>query len=309
MSYIGIDIGGTNTKLGLVSNDGVVLSKNSLVTNKDFSAMIDALTSACKEFIKESKDKVLGIGIGCPGLINSSSGVVEYSCNIGWEGVSLKEALENKLNIEVRLSNDANVATLGETIYGAGVGHSNVIMLTLGTGVGGGIVVNKHIYDGNHGAGAELGHMVISMDGKKCSCGMCGCLETYASAKAFLKDTKEAMMLDSSSLMWQECGGDISKVNIFTAFNCATDKTAKNVVDNYIKYLGIGVLNYCNIFRPEVVILGGGMSHVGKPLLEKLEHYIKKNNYGYKRSPKVDIKLATLENDAGIVGGRALFME
>ena len=309
MSYIGIDIGGTNTKYGLVSNSGQVLVSGSIPTNLEFDKLIDSLVKVCKDLVAESKDKVLGIGVGCPGIVNSLLGIVEYSCNLNWNNVPLRDALQSKLGIETRIANDANIATLGETLYGAGVGFNNAIMLTLGTGVGGGIIIDKHIYDGNHGAGAELGHMVIEVDGKKCGCGMNGCLEAYASAKAFLLDTKHAMKEDSNSAMWKECDGDINKVNIFTAFNCGNDKTAKKVVDNYIKYLSYGILNYCNIFRPEVVILGGGMSHVGAPLLDAVIDFVKKNNYGYKCSPSVEIKLATLENSAGIVGGRALFEE
>ena len=309
MSYIGIDIGGTNTKFGLVSNNGEVLSSESIPTNPVFEELIDSLVGVCQDMVATSKDKVKGIGIGCPGIVNGLLGIVEYSCNLNWNNVPLRDALQSKLGIETRIANDANIATLGETLYGAGKGYSNAIMLTLGTGVGGGIIIDKHIYDGNHGAGAELGHMVIELGGKKCGCGMHGCLEAYASAKAFLHETKNAMKENPKSTMWQECGGDISKVNIFTAFNCYKDKTAKKVVDDYIQYLSTGVLNYCNIFRSEVVILGGGMSYIGSPLLDQIVSYVKKNNYGYKCSPMVEIKLATLENNAGIVGGRALFEE
>lgn len=308
MSYIGIDIGGTNTKYGLVSNNGDVLVSKQIPTDHDFDTLIDNLVIECKALVSEAKDEVLGIGVGCPGIVNSSSGVVEYSCNLEWEYVPLGEALESRLGIKVRVSNDANIATLGETIYGAGAGYNNAIMLTLGTGVGGGIIIDKHIYDGNHGAGAELGHMVVEVDGKKCGCGMKGCLEAYASARAFIRATVDAMTSNPESKLYKECNGESKNVTIFTPFEVA-DSVSKKVIDEYIKYLGHGILNYCNIFRPEVVILGGGMSHVGEPLLSRLRAFIEKHNYGYKHSPSVEIRLATLENSAGIVGGRALFLE
>ena len=310
MSYIGLDIGGTNIKYGLIADDGQIICKGTIPTLTSLDDCVDSILHICEGLLAENLDSIRGIGIGCPGIINSSEGVVEYSCNLKWEDVPLAKIIEDKLGIPVRIGNDATVATLGETLYGAGKGYKDAIMLTLGTGVGGGIIIDKKMYDGNKGAGGELGHMVIRMDGKPCGCGMKGCLEAYASAPTFLRAVRKAMREHPESRMWDVCAGDIKNVGIFTPFNCIdTDAYAKEIVDKYVKYLGTGIINYCNIFRPEIVMLGGGVSNVGEPLISRLVAYCESLDYGYKHSPKVVIKLAELKNDAGIVGGRALFGE
>ena len=184
-------------------------------------------------------------------------------------------------------------------------------MLTLGTGIGGGIVINKKLYEGHAGMAGELGHIVMVKGGIKCGCGRYGCFEQYASATALIRQTKEAMLNDNTSIMWNYANGDIENVNGITAFACAKkgDKTANIVVDNYVSYLSEGILDYCNIFRPEMVILGGGISKEGEYLTDKIKDYLEKFAYGYKGTPKSEIVTAKLKNGAGIVGAASLIAE
>ena len=208
------------------------------------------------------------------------------------------------LDIPVALANDADVATLAEVVYGSAKEYNNAVMFTLGTGVGGGVVINNKLYFGNGGKGAELGHATLIMDGLDCTCGRKGCIECYVSATALIRQTKDQMLNDKDSLMWDFVSGDINAVDGRTAFECAKkgDNSAIKVQDNYIKYLGESMLNMFNIFRPDVFILGGGVSAQGKYLIDKLTKYCEDRNYGYKFSPKVKIVTASLGNDAGIIG-------
>ena len=210
----------------------------------------------------------------------------------------------------VRLTNDANAASLGEAKYGAGKSYETIIMLTLGTGVGGGIIINGKLFEGNEGKGAELGHSVIVVDGEQCTCGRKGCLETYASATALIRETKKAMRLNKRSLMWKVCP-DIDLVGGKVPFEAAKqgDKVAIDVLDNYIKYLGEGILNFCNIFRPNVVVLSGGIANAGDYLFDRVNKYVKDRNYGYKMTPEVKVVPAQLGYDSGKIGAAALFFE
>ena len=205
--------------------------------------------------------------------------------------------MEKGTGLPVRITNDANAATFGEAKFGAGKDYKNIIMLTLGTGVGGGIVANGELYEGNQGKGAEMGHRR-------------GCLETYASATALIRDTKLAMEKDKASLMWEEAD-KLGKVDGRVAFNAERrgDKTAHEVVENYIKYLSEGILNFANIFRPEAVILSGGIANEGDYLTKRLDAYCAKENYGYKGTPKFEILVSKLGYDSGKIGAAALFFK
>jgi glucokinase len=183
-------------------------------------------------------------------------------------------------------------------------------MLTLGTGVGGGIIINGKLFEGNEGKGAELGHSVIVVDGEQCTCGRKGCLETYASATALIRETKKAMQLNKRSLLWKVCP-DIDLVGGKVPFDAAKqgDPTAIKVLDNYIKYLGEGILNFCNIFRPNVIVLSGGIANAGDYLFDRVNNYVRERNYGYKMTPEVKIVPAELGYDSGKIGAAALFFE
>ncbi len=317
MAIIGIDIGGMSIKLGIISKNGEVLDKTNFpVDYKKYNSeeVISMMSEYIVKLLEKNNFKVSdleGIGIGCPGAINTPKGTVDYANNLGWVNVPLTDKLNAIFKVPVYVSNDANVAALGEAIYGAGKNYATSIMITLGTGVGGGIVIDHHLFEGHEGKGAELGHMVIRTNGEQCSCGRKGCFEAYASATALIKQTKEAMKKNPNSKMWELVKSNIDNTNGKTAFEAMKlgDKSAKEVVDQYIYYLGEGLLNICNIFRPEAILLGGGVSAQKEFLTKPLVDYLEEHFYGYKQSPKVDILIATLGNDAGIVGAATLVIQ
>ena len=216
--------------------------------------------------------------------------------------------MKEKLDTKIIISNDANVAALGEVIYGCAKGYKTCVMFTLGTGVGGGIIIDGKLFEGNESKGAELGHTTLILDGEPCGCGRRGCIEAYVSATALINQTKKAMNSDKNSKMWDFVGEDIENVDGRTAFESAKlgDKTACDVRDTYVKYLAESMMSMFNIFRPEAFILGGGVSAQGDYLIDRVKEYCEKFDYGYKAAPIPEILVATLGNDAGIIGAAAL---
>ena len=314
MIAIGIDIGGMSIKGAAVDSNGRVYEKFSMpfIKGEPGEETIRKLAETVKEYIAANglENKIAGIGLGSPGTLDVKNGVVNYANNLGWENLHVADIFHEILPYPVRLTNDANAASLGEAKFGAGKSYDNIIMLTLGTGVGGGIIINGKLYEGNEGKGAELGHSVIVVDGEQCTCGRKGCLETYASATALIRETKKAMHSNKRSLMWKVCP-DIDLVGGKVPFEAAKqgDKIAIDVLDNYIKYLGEGILNFCNIFRPNVVVLSGGIANAGDYLFDRVNQYIKDRNYGYKMTPEVKVVPAELGYDSGKIGAAALFFE
>ena len=314
MIAIGIDIGGMSIKGAAVDSNGRVYEKFSMpfIKGEPGEETIRKLAEIVKEYIAANglENKIAGIGLGSPGTLDIKNGVVNYANNLGWENLHVADIFHEILPYPVRLTNDANAASLGEAKYGAGKSYENIIMLTLGTGVGGGIIINGKLYEGNEGKGAELGHSVIVVDGEQCTCGRKGCLETYASATALIRETKKAMHSNRRSLMWKVCP-DIDLVGGKVPFEAAKqgDKVAIDVLDNYIKYLGEGILNFCNIFRPNVVVLSGGIANAGDYLFDRVNKYIADRNYGYKMTPEVKVVPAELGYDSGKIGAAALFFE
>ena len=314
MIAIGVDIGGTFIKGAAVNSNGKVFDMFSipLKKNLDGESVIKEVAETIKDVLAQNslQDKVAGIGIGCPGTLDVDNGVVNYSNNLGWEKLQIADIFSKILPYPVKLINDANAAALGEAKFGAGKSHSTVIMLTLGTGVGGGIIIDGKLFDGNEGKGGELGHTVIVVDGEECTCGRKGCLEAYASATALIRETKKEMNLNKNSLMWSICP-NIDVVDGKVPFTAAKkgDDSANKVIDNYVKYLGEGILNFCNIFRPNVIVLSGGVANAGEFLFNKLNRYVKERFYGYKFTPEVKIVPAELGYDAGKIGAAALFFK
>ncbi len=311
MYCIGVDIGGMSVKVGVVDRDGNIVKKDRVVTDVKGGhfKIIDDIAKLIQSMVDVKDREFLGIGIGCPGAINSATGTVDRAYNLEWESVPLAELLARYINKPIKVSNDANVAALGEATFGVGRMYSDTIFLTLGTGVGGGIVIDNKLYEGNESKGGELGHMVIELGGEKCTCGRRGCLEAYCSATALIRDTKKMMERDRNSLMWKY-SPTLDEVDGKTAFECSKqgDGAACAVVDNYVKYLGEGMLNFANIFRPQAIILGGGVCAQGDYLIYKLKDYCKDRNYGFFGTPRFDILTAQLGNDAGIVGAAALIL-
>ena len=316
MYALGIDVGGTSIKWGLVDENGKVYKTDFMETLKgeDQNVTIVKLGNRINEYLKTCGvdiSEIKGIGMGIPGSINPTEGVVMYSNNLGWGDLQIVKILENMVGLPVKITNDANAATLGEVKFGAGRRYSSAIMLTLGTGVGGGIVLDGKLVEGNKGGGGELGHMVVDANSKiQCTCGRMGCLEVYASATGLIRMTKEAMLEDRGSKLWDIVDHEIDKVNGKTAWDGLDlgDETAKKVVNQYIFYLGEGILNYCNIFRPEVIILGGGIAKQGKRLTDMLTTFCKERHYGYQRTPAVDIIVAELGYETGIIGAASLIL-
>ncbi|MCQ2387691.1 MAG: ROK family protein, partial [Clostridia bacterium] len=275
MYCIGVDIGGMSVKVGLVNEKGKIIQKNVMKTAPTFKEVVKNISIQINELLSKNKLKIndiLGIGIGSPGIIDSKNGVIKSANNLHWENKNIFKELKKYFNTKICISNDANVATLAEAKFGSAKGANTCVMFTIGTGIGGGIILNKKLYEGGFSMGAELGHTTIVANGKKCSCGKKGCLEVYASATALISQTKSAMKKNKKSLMWKYVKNDINKVDGKTSFECAklNDKTAKEVVDKYIMYLSEGVLSMLNIFRPDVFILGGGISAQGKYLIDKV---------------------------------------
>ena len=311
MIAIGIDIGGTSIKGAAVYDDGRMLDVFSLpvVREDPGEVTVNKLIDVVEKYIEEKgiAKEIVGIGFGIPGLLDIENGVVVFSNNLKWENLPIAELFQKRLPYKVRIANDANVAAFGEAKFGAGKGVPYVVMLTLGTGVGGGIVLDGKLYEGNEGKGAEMGHIVMEFDGRQCSCGRKGCLEAYASATALIRDTKEAMEKHPESLMHQ-AAADLGKVDGRVAFIAARkgDKVALEVVEQYVYFLSEGILNYCNIFRPNVVILSGGIANEGDYLFDKINNYLKVHQYGYPRSPVVKVVPAKLGYDSGKIGAASL---
>ena len=314
MIAIGIDIGGTSIKGAAVDSNGRVYEKFTMpfIKGEPGEITIRKLAEIVKEYIyaQSLEKKIVGIGIGSPGTLDIKNGIVNYANNLGWNELHVADIMHETLPYPIRLTNDANAASLGEAKFGAGKAYETIIMLTLGTGVGGGIIINGKLFEGNEGKGGELGHTVIVADGEPCTCGRNGCLEAYASATALIRETKKAMKLNKRSLMWKICP-DVDMVGGKVSFEAAKngDEAAIKVIDNYVKYLGEGILNFCNIFRPNVIVLSGGVANAGPFLFDKLNEYIKERNYGYKSTPEVKVVPAELGYDSGKIGAAALFFD
>ena len=308
MAILGIDIGGTSIKGGLVYRYGQVDKLFSLPIDKSLSQdeQIKALINIIKETYNDNEFD--GIGLGIPGAIDGTLGVVMYSNNLKWEnleiGRMLKHAFPGK---KVAMTNDANAAALGEAKFGSAKNEQNVVMITLGTGVGGGIIINGKLYEGNHGRGAELGHQVIVLDGILCSCGRKGCFEQYASATALINQAKEAIKENPEcKLAFNAKNGEEVNGKLIFETAKAGCSTAQKVVDNYVKYLSEGLINICNVFRPSSIVLSGGIANQGDYLINKVVAYLEKEHYGYLPEFKVNIKIASLGYNSGIIGAASL---
>lgn len=308
---VGIDVGGTTVKGVLVDADGNIYAKNETDSCRsggcDLTDKIVGLIELLLSSTTDSRGKISGVGIGCPGIIDGRGGMVVFAGNLNLRNYPLADAVRGKTGVPVRLTNDANAAAFGEKIFGVGKNYKDVVMITLGTGVGSGIVIDGKLYEGSRTSGAELGHMTIVEDGRRCSCGRRGCFETYASATALMSDVRSAMFANRNSLLWKKV--DPEKVDCRVVFDLAeADNTAKNVVDDYIRHVACGITNIANIFRPEAVIIGGGISGQGDRLVKPLQNYLDCNILGGNKYAPVKILAATLKNGAGALGAAALFL-
>lgn len=313
MYRLGIDLGGTNIATGVVDENFKIIGSGKVKTNAPRPAeeIVDDMVKSALMAVKDANltiNDIDSIGVGTPGSVVQTTGVVTYSNNLGFYNLPLAEMLEKKLGKKVYIENDANAATYGEYIAGAGKGAENFVAITLGTGVGGGIIIGGKIYSGSNFAGGELGHTVIQMNGEACTCGRNGCFEAYASATALIRQTKQAMIKFPNSKMWEICNKDINSVSGRTAFDGARsgDEAAIGVVNDYINYLSVGISNIINTFQPDVFCVGGGISNEGEYLMAPIRKLVKGENYARNMEKNTEIKAATLGNDAGIIGAAYL---
>lgn len=309
--YIGIDLGGMSAK-GSILYNGLLGEICTCPTGKEVTAQhtVDDLADLVGNIFTRAaikKSEIAGVGIGSPGIVDSANGVVVRWENFGWKDVPLARMLQERIGLPMTVLNDANAATLGEYGYGAAKKYNSAVMLTLGTGVGSGIVINGKIFTGNKGAGGEIGHEVIRIGGEKCTCGRRGCLERYASTAALIRQAKVVMGRNPKSVLWQLCDGKSELLNGKMLFEATrqNDVTAKRVLKKYIAYVAEGVVNAINAFRPQAVIIGGGISVQEELLIQPLRKQV--NKYVGEFAP-VEVVGAKLGNAAGIYGA-AMFAE
>lgn len=314
MYYLGIDLGGMSIKAGLCDEEGNILVQESCPTvrDEDGDRITKDMAALCLRVLEKGgvrPEELEYAGIASPGTNDSERGVIVYACTLPFLHYPIAEKLSALTGIKkIYIDNDANAAAKGEATFGAAKGYKDSVFLTIGTGVGGGIIVDGKILSGFNFAGAELGHTVIIHNGKPCTCGRKGCLECYASATALMEQTREKMEQRKDSLMWKLCDGKIENVDGRTAFdaNRAGDEAAKEVVDTYIGYLACGVTNFINVFQPEVFSIGGGISNEKEGLLEPLKKIVEVEQYSRNSDKKTIIKIAELGNRAGIIGAASL---
>ena len=306
--YIGIDLGGTNIVAGVVNENYQILTKASVKTNlprpeQEIAADMAAVARQAAEEAGLSLDQIEWVGVGTPGIANSATGIIEYSNNLGFCNTPMVQYLEEALGRPAFIENDANAAAYGEYVAGAAKGAKHAVCITLGTGVGSGIIIDGKIYCGSNFGGAEIGHTVIDVNGPMCSCGRKGCFEVFSSATGLIRMTKEALAAHPESAMKDE-----ERITGRTAFNYmrAGDETAKQVVDDYIRYLAAGITNTINIFQPDVLCIGGGVCNEGDPLLLPMKEIVKKEVYTRNSPKNTEIVIAKLGNDAGIIGAAFL---
>ena len=314
MVKLGIDLGGTNIKAGVVDENKNIIGKASVKTDlpRPAEEIADSIREVALLALGEARktlDDVSSVGIGTPGAVNAE-GVVEFSSNLGFLNTPLRELVEERIGKPTFIENDANCAALGEQTAGSGNGVPDFVAVTLGTGVGGGVILGGKLLNGINGAAGEIGHMVLEMNGIPCPCGRKGCFEQYASASALVRQTQAAMEQDrdKTSLLWELAEGDPENVNGFVIFNAARagDERALQVVEQYTTYLAEGIANLVNIFQPDILCVGGGISKEGEFLMAPVRRKVEELRYTKHSNKQTAICAATLGNDAGIIGAALL---
>ncbi len=311
--YIGIDIGGTNIACGIVNEKCEIIARSKVKTNapRPYGEILADIVRAARLACDEAgidPGSVDSVGIGCPGTCNQQTGVVEYSNNLGFVNVPLRTDVEKALGVKTFLGNDADAAAYGEYCAGAAKGAENAVVITLGTGVGSGIIIGGKIYSGSNFAGGEIGHTVISVGGRACTCGRKGCFETYSSATGLVNTTKEYAARYPDSLMAKliEQDGRVSARTAYTAMKQG-DEAGRLVTEEYVKYLAVGITNVINVFQPDVLCIGGGVCNEGDTLLVPLKKLVAEQVYTKNSAKNAEIVICSLGNDAGIIGAAMLF--
>ncbi|MBE5768373.1 MAG: ROK family protein [Clostridiales bacterium] len=312
MLNVGIDIGGTGIQLGLVNEKGEIVQRGGIVTRTDipFSQQIEALAKCVLETIEKggyTLDDITAIGAGIPGVADPATGRIPFCTNLGWKDVDFKGEMRKHIDKPVFIDNDATVAGLAENVAGVSAGAASSVFLTLGTGVGGAIVLGGKVWSGHHGVGSEIGHMILVAGGEQCTCGNKGCLERYCSATAIIRMAREAVKEHPETAILAKAEGDPANINAKMVIDAAKegDAIGLQVFDQYIQYLAQAISNVIMFLDPEVIVLGGGVSKAGDFLLnavrEALPRYVL-----YKALPYAHVELAHLGADAGIIGAAML---
>ena len=312
MYYIGLDVGGTTFKAGVVTEDGRIVHKDAMPTGieRPYQEIIADMAALCKKVAADAgieMSEIKSIGVGVPGLFDNKTGMIPFCTNLGWHDIPFVAEMKKHLDTPVYGDNDATVAGLAESVAGVSAGIKDSVFLTLGTGVGGGIIIDGKPYSGAHGCGSEIGHMMIKMGGELCTCGNYGCFERYASATAIIREARKAIVEYPESSMLAACGGDPEKLNAKIVIDAAKagDAAAKAVFGGYVQALAVGIINIINMLDPEVIVLGGGVSAAGEFLLNAVREAVKPMVF-FKTMPYARIELAQLGNDAGIIGAAML---
>lgn len=314
MIRIGLDIGGTGIQIGAVDEENRIIAQSSIPTRKDipFEEQVEQMTDCIRSLLdapgqpRLSLDQVASIGAGIPGIANDEGTVIKCT-NLGWNYVPLREEFMKRIDKPFFVDNDANVAALAESVAGISAGSSSSVFITLGTGIGSGIIINGKIWKGHHGIGAELGHMILELDGIPCSCGNFGCVEQYCSATAIIRMAREQVAVHPESLILSLARGDASKINAKLVFDALRegDSIAEKVFRKYVSYLARMIANVTNLLDPEMIILGGGVSKAGSILLnavrEEFPQYVI-----FRDQPLPRIEIASLSAEAGIIGAAML---
>ncbi len=312
MVYIGIDLGGTGIAVGIVDETGTIIQKGSVPTlaMRPYQEIVKDMAAISLETLRQAGltlDDVHSIGIGIPGIANSDTGIVVFCTNLSWHDVPLREEIQKYINKPVFIDNDATVAGYAESVAGVGAGCHSSVFLTLGTGVGGGIVMGGKPWSGFHNIGSEIGHITLEIDGEPCTCGNRGCLERYCSATAVIRMARQALLVHPESLMMTMCGGNLENVNAKLVFDAAreNDETALKIFRRYVKYLAQGINTIIAFLDPEVIVLGGGVSKAGDFLLDAVRAEMPQYLL-FKTMPYARIEIAKLGADAGIIGAAML---
>ncbi len=310
--YIGIDLGGTTIKVGVVSAQGRILAEHSVETlaKRPYQDVVHDMSLCISHVLKQTnltQDDIASVGIGIPGIADQRTGSVIFCTNLGWRNVPLREELQKYIQKPVYIDNDATVAGYAESISGVSRGCSCSVFLTLGTGLGAGIVINGRPWSGAHGVGSEIGHMTLVVDGVPCTCGNDGCVERYCSATAIIRMAKQSCLGYPDCDMVQRVKGDLDRIDAKVVIDSAKagDPVAMRVFDRYCKYLAITVNNITAFLDPEMIVLGGGVSTAGDFLLENVREQLPRYLM-YKTLPSPQLRLAQLGNEAGIIGAALL---
>ncbi len=314
--YVGIDLGGTNIVAAICDENFKILAKHSCSTNlpQTPQQIVQKMTNLVYELLEKVNLKledIYSIGLGVPGVVDYENKILINACNFRFENVSIANDLQNQLKIETYIENDANAAALGEFFYRKKFepNLNSMVLLTLGTGIGGGIIINNKIYSGHNGCAAEIGHMVINMNGRQCNCGRKGCFEAYASATGLDITAKEQIIINNKSKLWNHINVENNKFSSKLIFDLARegDEAALAARNLYFNHLAEGVANVVNIFQPQLVCLGGGISNAGDELLKPVVEQIMKVDYSKSISKRCRIEIGLLKNDAGLIGAAMLF--